>query len=56
MEVLVREPPVFITKPKTIYQQRIDDDVRMECEAQGAPYPTITWRRVTVVMLLASVD
>ena len=46
MEVLVREPPTFVTRPKPIYQHKIDDDVQMACEAQGTPSPRVTWRRV----------
>jgi hypothetical protein len=46
MEVLVREPPTFVTRPKPIYQHKIDDDIQMMCEAQGTPSPRVTWRRV----------
>lgn len=46
MEVLVREPPTFVTRPNAIYQHKIDDDVQMACEAQGTPSPRVTWRRV----------
>ncbi|XP_032791333.2 protein turtle isoform X2 [Daphnia magna] len=46
MEVLVREPPTFVTRPKSVYQHKIDDDVQMACEAQGTPSPRVTWRRM----------
>ncbi|XP_046649399.1 protein turtle-like isoform X4 [Daphnia pulicaria] len=46
MEVLVREPPTFVTRPKPIYQHKIDDDIQMMCEAQGTPSPRVTWRRM----------
>ena len=51
MEVLVREPPNFVTKPKPVYQHKIDDDVQMTCEAQGTPNPRITWKRVCIYFM-----
>ncbi|GAB6028109.1 hypothetical protein CHUAL_002328 [Chamberlinius hualienensis] len=45
MEVLVREPPKFITKPKESYQSTVNGEVTMPCEAQGNPKPEVAWRR-----------
>ncbi len=56
MEVLVREPPTFVTRPKPIYQHKIDDDVQMACEAQGTPSPRVTWRRVLQFLSLKIED
>ena len=49
MEVLVREPPTFVTRPSPVHQRKIDDDVQMNCKGQGTPNPTVTWTRVTSV-------
>lgn len=51
MEVLVREPPSFVTLPKPTYLHKIDDNVQMICEAQGTPSPRITWKRVYSTLL-----
>ncbi|RWS31959.1 protein turtle-like protein [Leptotrombidium deliense] len=45
MEVLVREPPVFTVKPKEVYQQSINSEVKMPCDGIGQPKPSITWRK-----------
>ena len=52
MEVLVREPPIFVTKPTPIYHRKIDDDIQMNCEAKGTPNPSVTWRRINCTFLL----
>lgn len=51
MEVLVREPPKFVIKPKESYQSTVNGEVKMPCEAQGSPKPDIIWRRADGVRL-----
>ena len=46
MEVLVKDPPTITVRPAPMYQRRIDEDITMNCEADGAPSPAIDWRRV----------
>jgi immunoglobulin superfamily member 9B len=46
MEVLVKDPPTITVRPSPMYQRRIDEDITMNCEADGAPSPAIDWRRV----------
>ncbi|KAL1463426.1 hypothetical protein WDU94_015177 [Cyamophila willieti] len=48
MEVLVRKPPSFTSKPEAMYQRKVGESVDMHCDAQeadGTQKPTITWQR-----------
>nr|XP_006815319.1 PREDICTED: protein turtle homolog A-like [Saccoglossus kowalevskii] len=44
--VHVRDPPVFITRPRSIYQRELGQQVTFQCAAQGDPKPTIKWTKV----------
>ncbi|KAG1679580.1 Protein turtle [Nymphon striatum] len=46
MEVLVRPPPMYVTKPLDKYQRLVNSDVKMECQGSGNPTPKIYWRKV----------
>ncbi|XP_024943849.1 protein turtle [Cephus cinctus] len=48
MEVLVRNPPVFILEPNVSYQRKVGETVEMHCvaqEAEGTQKPIIQWQR-----------
>ncbi|XP_055945123.1 protein turtle-like isoform X2 [Argiope bruennichi] len=45
MEVLVRDPPMFIVKPHDTYQKPVNSEVKMPCVGSGQPKPTVVWRR-----------
>ncbi|XP_067210689.1 protein turtle isoform X2 [Linepithema humile] len=48
MEVLVRNPPVFILEPESVYTKKVGETVEMHCDAQeaeGTQKPTIQWHR-----------
>ncbi|KAJ6223357.1 hypothetical protein RDWZM_001902, partial [Blomia tropicalis] len=45
MEVLVRDPPIFTTKPNDIYVRTVNDEVSMPCDGSGQPKPNIFWHR-----------
>lgn len=46
VQIIVRDPPYFTIRPKSIYQAEAGQSVTIPCEAEGTPKPVITWRRV----------
>lgn len=45
------EPPMFSVKPKELYQQPRNTEVTMPCEGKGHPPPSVSWRRVSGVLI-----
>lgn len=47
LNLLIADPPYFITRPRPIYQRHQGQSVTMPCVAEGDPKPTILWRKVS---------
>ena len=47
MQVVVREPPAFVIRPKNLYQRKVHDAIEMPCTVEGSPTPKVVWRRVS---------
>ncbi|XP_037072265.1 protein turtle-like [Pollicipes pollicipes] len=45
MQVVVREPPRFVLRPKNLYQRKVHDAIQMPCVVEGSPAPQVMWRR-----------
>ncbi|XP_043209726.1 protein turtle-like [Amphibalanus amphitrite] len=45
MQVVVREPPRFVIRPKNLYQRKVHDSIEMPCTVEGSPTPKVVWRR-----------
>ncbi|XP_072045420.1 protein turtle homolog B-like isoform X2 [Amphiura filiformis] len=44
--LIVRDPPVFVRRPKGLYQQMKGKDITIPCSASGDPTPQITWKKI----------
>ncbi|XP_022098458.1 uncharacterized protein LOC110983482 [Acanthaster planci] len=42
----VRDPPQFVTRPKSLYQRLLGEDITIPCSATGDPAPTMSWHKV----------
>uniref|UniRef100_H2YGJ8 Uncharacterized protein n=1 Tax=Ciona savignyi TaxID=51511 RepID=H2YGJ8_CIOSA len=45
--VLIRDPPVFTTSPKSIYERIIGTTLSIPCAGNGDPFPAISWRKLS---------
>lgn len=50
VQVLVRDPPYFSLRPKSIYQCEQTQHVELPCAAEGDPAPQLTWKKVNGVL------
>jgi hypothetical protein len=46
------EPPIFTLKPEEFYQKAVGNDVIMSCDGIGQPKPIITWRKVSLFIVI----
>ncbi|XP_038064898.1 protein turtle homolog A-like [Patiria miniata] len=44
--LIVRDPPHFVTIPKSLYQRLLGEDVTIPCTATGDPTPIISWKKI----------
>ncbi|XP_071957313.1 protein turtle homolog B-like isoform X2 [Antedon mediterranea] len=44
--LLVRDAPIFTSRPKAYYQRMAGEEISIPCTASGSPPPTVTWRKV----------
>ncbi|XP_033100236.1 protein turtle homolog A-like isoform X2 [Anneissia japonica] len=44
--LLVRDAPIFTTRPKAYYQRMPGEEVSIPCTASGSPPPTVRWQKV----------
>ncbi|XP_067678014.1 protein turtle-like isoform X2 [Haliotis asinina] len=50
VQVIVRDPPYFILRPKSLYQKNPSQSVVLPCSATGTPEPSLSWRKVQGVV------
>lgn len=46
-----QDPPKFSVVPGGVYRQEAGRELVIPCEAEGDPFPNITWRKVKLLIL-----
>ena len=52
MTIEIRDPPTIVRRPEAEYQRNVGGKVTMPCQAAGPPKVSISWRRVSLLLLI----